>query len=90
MTIITKTSDAIDELNGKLLDFDKFRTMEDSESSVVAIDEKLLDALSRYESILEDASNSSRELAENLKQTSGLFDENGVLDIEKWENIDVR
>ena len=54
---IEETSDAIDELNGKLLDFDKFRTMEDSESSVVAIDEKLLDALSRYESILEDASN---------------------------------
>jgi hypothetical protein len=62
-----KASDAIDELNGKLLDFDKFRALNESEDNQVAIDEKLLEALSKYESILASASNSARELANAWK-----------------------
>lgn len=63
------TIDAIDELNGKLLDFDKFRALNESEDSGVGLDEKLLEAFKRYETILANATNSARELANSWKDS---------------------
>ena len=81
-------SDAIDEVQGKLLDFDKFRAMSGQEENALGLDEKLLQALSGYETILANANMEAREIAESWKVMSGLFDENGVLNIEKWEEIE--
>ena len=80
-------SDAIDEVQGKLLDFDKFRSMSGSEENALGLDEKLLSALSGYDTILGNASMRARELAENLKITSGLFNEDGTFNVDRWEEI---
>lgn len=74
-------SDAIDEVKGKLLDFDKFRALdESSESNALGLDEKLLQALSGYDSILGNASMKARELAESwMEVTFWQRDANGEL-----------
>jgi hypothetical protein len=80
-------SNAIDELNGKLADFDKFRALNESGDSQVAIDEKLLSGLERYKSILEGATNSARELAEVWLKNSGFMNGEGVFDVQKVEGF---
>jgi hypothetical protein len=80
-------SEAIDQVQGKLLDFDKFRAMSGQEENALGLDEKLLQALSGYDTILGNASMKARELAENLKIASGLFNEDGTFNVEKWEKI---
>lgn len=59
-----ETNDAIDELQGKLLDFDKFRALNAEDDGGVAIDEKLLEALSDYSSNLNNVNNLAAKLAE--------------------------
>lgn len=58
------TNDAVDELQGKLLDFDKFRSLEGASASPLAIDEKLLQAISGYSSKIDQAENKAQQLAE--------------------------
>jgi hypothetical protein len=83
-----EASDATDELNGKLLDFDKFRALNQSEdTNALGLDEKLLKALSGYETILENAKMDAQELAESWKVMSGLFGEDGVFNKERWDEI---
>lgn len=81
-------NDAVDELSGKLLDFDKFRALNGAEQNVLGLDETLLEALSGFDSILENANMEARNLAETFKQASGLFDGNGVFNTEKWEELE--
>lgn len=80
-------NEAIDELQGKLLDFDKFRSLSGREENALGLDEKLLQALSGYDTILGNASMEARELADSLKVMSGLFDEDGVFNPDRWEEI---
>lgn len=80
-------SEAIDEVQGKLLDFDKFRAMSGGEENALGLDEKLLQALSGYDTILGNASMKARELAENLKMASGLFNEDGTFNKDKWDDL---
>lgn len=80
-------SKAIDEVKGKLLDFDKFRSLSSSQENALGLDEKLLEALSSYNTILSNANNNARNLAEEWKVISGLFDEEGVFNPERWEEI---
>lgn len=71
-------NEAIDELQGKLLDFDKFRALEDSsDGGMLAIDQKVLDMLSSYNSILDQVENKAQNLAD--KWLSNIIDENGEL-----------
>jgi hypothetical protein len=59
------TNDAVDELQGKLLDFDKFRSLEGANGGgLLSIDEKLLDAIADYSSKIDQAQNSAKKLAE--------------------------
>lgn len=80
-------SEAIDEVQGKLLDFDKFRSLSGAEENVLGLDEKLLNALSNFESILANASMEARELAYNWKIASGLFDKEGMFDVGEWDSL---
>lgn len=65
-------SEAIDEVQGKLLDFDKFRSLSGAEENALGLDEKLLQALSGYNTILNSANNKSQELANTWKENFGL------------------
>lgn len=58
------TNDAVDELQGKLLDFDKFRSLEGASASPPAIDEKLIEAITGYSSKIDKAENEAQKLAE--------------------------
>jgi hypothetical protein len=69
---------SIDELQGKLLEFDKFRALDDSQSSGLDLDETVLKALSSYQSALDNLDTESKEFAETLKTLSGLWGEDGV------------
>ena len=77
---VEATNDEIDELQGKLLDFDKFRALEDAGTTDVGIDQKLLDAISGYSSQIDKAQNDARELAEQWMLALGFTkDSNGEL-----------
>ena len=75
------TNDEIDELQGKLLDFDKFRALEDNQASPLAIDEKLLEAIAGYSSMIDQAENNAQKLAETWlkfwinEETGGLTED---------------
>ena len=76
------TNDEIDELHGKLLDFDKFRSLEGASSSPLAIDEKLLEAITGYSSKIDKAKNAAKELAKEWLSVLGFTeDANGKFSI---------
>ena len=84
------TNDAVDELQGKLLDFDKFRSLEGASASPLAIDEKLLQALTGYSSKIDQAENEANKLAGTWLSILGFTkDANGAFTIteEKLDNI---
>jgi hypothetical protein len=65
------TNDAVDELQGKLLDFDKFRSLEGATASPLAIDEKLLQAITGYSSKIDQAQNAAQQLANSWGEILG-------------------
>jgi hypothetical protein len=72
-------NEAIQELNGNLLDFDKFRSLSSNEEDV-AIDQILLDALKDYDTILGNATSDARDLADSWLKAIGIIrDSNGEL-----------
>ena len=82
-----EAGEAIDEVKGKLLGFDKFRSLSGEGNNVLGLDEKLLEALAGFDSILGNASMQAKELAEQFKIASGLFDKNGVFNPDRWNDI---
>lgn len=70
-----ETAEAMDEVQGKLLDFDKFRSLSGQEENSLGlgIDENLIAGLTQYQSILENVSNKATEIAE--KWTSWWVDD---------------
>lgn len=80
-------SKEIDALQGKLFDFDKFRSLGGGAETDIGIDQTVLSAVSQYSTILENASMSARELADAWKVASGFFDEEGVFNIEKFNGL---
>jgi hypothetical protein len=90
---VEATNDAVDELQGKLLDFDKFRSLEGAGASPLAIDEKLLQAITGYSSKIEDAVNEAQLLAETWLEVLGFTKgANGEFEIttENLEKIKTR
>ena len=81
------SSDAIDELNGKLLDFDKFRSLSGQEEDYITIDDKLLKAFGTLNSYMENMRSEAHEFAKQLKETSGLFNADGTFNYERWERL---
>lgn len=73
-----ETAEAIDQVQGKLLDFDKFRSLSGGEEeNNLGIDTNLIDGLTRYESILANVTNKATELA--TAWTSWWIDDDGKL-----------
>lgn len=81
-----ETAEAMDEVQGKLLDFDKFRSLSGQEENSLGlgIDENLIAGLTQYQSILENVSNKATEIAE--KWTSWWIGDDGKL-TEQAENL---
>lgn len=80
--------EALSKVNGKLLDFDKFRALNESGVSLdIGLDDKLLIAFANFESILEGAEMQAGKLAKRFKEISGLFDETGAFNLERWKEI---
>lgn len=69
---INGASDAYDEFTGKLLGFDKFRSLSGGEQLGIGIDTALIDGLSQYEGILGNVVSEAQKLAE--KWTSFFVD----------------
>lgn len=74
---VDETNGALDEMQGKLLDFDKFRSLQGQGENVLGIDEKLLKAITGYDSVIDQANNKAREQAEIWLENLGFIDENG-------------
>jgi hypothetical protein len=85
---IEKTNDEMDELNNKLLGFDKFRSLQGNEDeNELAIDQEVLNALQQYSSVLDGITTKAHELAQVFKTDSGLFDKSGAFNVEKWQEL---
>ena len=79
-----EANESIDELKGKLLDFDKFRALNSSDEGALAIDEDLLKAIAGYSSQIDQAKNKAEQLAKKWGEILGFtFDANG-----QWEISD--
>jgi hypothetical protein len=59
---------ALDEVNGKLLDFDKFRALSSSQDNNIGLDETLLNSLTKFESILSSVDSEAQKFAERLTE----------------------
>lgn len=82
------TNEEMDKLQGKLLDFDKFRALNSTEGNVLGIDEKLLEAITGYNSIIDESKNDARMLADEWLRFLGFVkDSNGQLTITD-QNLD--
>lgn len=73
---VDETNGALDEMQGKLLDFDKFRSLQGQGENFLGIDEKLLKAITGYDSVIDQANNKAREQAEIWLTNLGFIDEN--------------
>lgn len=78
-----EASEAVEKLIGNFLDFDKFRVLNStSDSKEIGIDNKIVKAIERYQSVLENVGDSANEIAEKVQGIFGVFyDENGQLKI---------
>ena len=75
-----EAGDAIDEVQGKLLDFDKFRALNTTDGNAIGLDEKLLEALTGYGSVIEGYVSDARKLANQWLEALGITrDANGEL-----------
>lgn len=83
---VDNTITAVDELQGKLLGFDKIRAM-NTEQDEISIDEKLLQAISGYSSLIDQANNKAAQLAETW--TKWWVDDKGNLTEEAERLISV-
>lgn len=73
-------NDEIDELQGKLLEFDKFRSLSGQENGAdVAIDQQLLNALAGYTSYADQVVSKAQELAEVWREW--WFDDDDTLTV---------
>ena len=87
VSIVEEGNEALDEMTGKLLSFDKFEALNKSGAGDVqgAIDEKLLTAISQYQSILGDTSFEAQGIADSWLKTLG-FQYNATTELWEYED----
>jgi hypothetical protein len=87
VTTVEEGNEALDEMTGKLLSFDKFEALNKSGAGDVqgAIDEKLLAAISQYQSILGDTSFEAQGIADSWLKTLG-FQYNATTQLWEYED----
>ena len=87
VTTVEEGNEALDEMTGKLLSFDKFEALNKSGAGDVqgAIDEKLLTAISQYRSILADTEFEAQGIADSWLKTLG-FQYNATTELWEYED----
>ena len=83
MTSAEDAGEAVDEIQGKLLSFDKFEALNSADSNILGIDQTVLDLLEKINYGTTQFSNEAQEIAQNWLKSLGFIDENGdgILDI---------
>ena len=72
---VEDTNDAVDELQGKLLSFDKFETLKGAEDSKLGIDPIIEDLISKIDVGFGNVSMEARQIADNILKIVGLENE---------------
>ena len=83
VTSAEDAGEAVDDIQGKLLSFDKFEALNSNQSNVLGIDQTVLDLLERVNYQTEEFKMQATELADEWLKNLGFIDENGdgILDI---------
>lgn len=83
VTSSEEATEAVDKIQGKLLSFDRFESLNPSESNILGIDQTVLDLLERINYQTEDFKMQATELADEWLKNLGFIDQNGdgILDI---------
>lgn len=83
VTSAEDASEAVDNIQGKLLSFDRFEALNSKDSNVLGIDQTVLDLLERINYATEDFQMESTKISDEWLKTLGFVDENGdgILDI---------
>lgn len=77
MTSAEGAGEAVDEIQGKLLSFDKFEALKSADSNILGIDQTVLDLLERINYETTQFSNEAQEMAQSWLTALGFIDENG-------------
>lgn len=83
VTSADDASEAVDEIQGKLLSFDKFEALNSNQSNVLGIDQTVLDLLEKVNYQSEEFTMQAQAMADEWLKNLGFIDENGdgILDI---------
>jgi hypothetical protein len=83
MTSAEGASEAVDEIQGKLLSFDKFEALNSNQDNVLGIDQTVLDLLEKINYETEDFTMQAQEMSQQWLTALGFIDENGdgILDV---------
>lgn len=83
VTSSEEAGEAIDDIQGKLLSFDRFEALNSNQDNVLGIDQTVLDLLEKVNYATEDFQMESNKIAKNWLDSLGFIDENGdgILDI---------
>lgn len=72
-----ETNEAVDELQGKLLSFDRFEALNSSANNALGIDETVLQLLEKINYETEEFTMEAQKIADSWLQALGFVDENG-------------
>lgn len=83
VTSAEDAGEAVDDIQGKLLSFDKFESLNSNQTNVLGIDQTVLDLLEKVNCQTEEFKMQATELADEWLKNLGFIDENGdgILDI---------
>ena len=83
VTSSEEATEAVDKIQGKLLSFDRFESLNPSENNILGLDQTVLDLLERINYQTEDFKMQATELADEWLKNLGFIDQNGdgILDI---------
>ena len=88
-----QANDEIDELQGKLLGFDKFQSLQDSGTGDISIESALTEALKNYQSLLSGVVNPAQEASVKILEAMGMKlvdivdNETGAV-VQVWKFVD--
>ena len=83
VTSAEEAGEAVDDIQGKLLSFDKFESLNSNKGNILGIDQTVLDLLEKVNYQTEEFNMEANQIADTWLKSLGFVDENGdgILDI---------